>query len=147
MIHSNKPVENYQKRLKALCKDKSSSLHDFTKFFQQGSTRLEGLTIQSLKRVIRINFDSLLRFNYEDEDQWKKYSHFDEVTQSQTFYPSKLTTHYKYQYKFLVAMSHTQLFVEFLQNKHDPVLDIKLKKQAALFIADWLYFKWKKRKE
>jgi len=96
-----------------------------------------------LKRDIRHHFQAFLRINFADEEQWKRYSNFDEVSQTQTFNLGKLTTHFKYQYKFLVAMSYTQLFAEFLQNKKEPVMYAELKDRAGLFIADWLFFKWK----
>ena len=134
-------MSNYQKRLKILSEDKTSSLHDFTKFFQNGTSLLEGLTIQSLKQDIRRHFETLFRVNFEDEEQWKKFSNFDEVTQSQTFDPTKLTYHFKYQHKFLVAMAQTQLFAAFLQKRKEPVIMHEIR--AALFIAEWLSFKWK----
>ena len=134
-------MANYQNRLTALSKEKSSSLRNFKDFFQNGTSVAEGLTIQSLKRDIRRHFEALFRFNFEDEEQWKKFSNFDDVTQSHTFDPSKLTKHFKYQHKFLIAMAQTQLFAAFLQHKKEPVA--MHEKRAALFIAEWFFFKWK----
>ena len=141
---SNQNIASYQMRLKLLNQDKSSSLHDFKKFSQKGASRLEGLTIQSLKRDIRRHFEALLRFNFEEEEQWKQFSSFDEVAQARTFDTSKLTNHIKYQYKFLLAMTETQLLAEFFQNKVEAALhDKRLQERARLFLADWLFFKWK----
>merc|ERR1711862_252188 len=135
-------VANYQKRLKLLSEEKTSALLHFNQFFQQGTSTREGLTIQSLKQVIRDNFISLFRLNYDDEKQWEKFSDFDEVTQSYTFYPSKLTMFLKYQCKFLTEMIQTQLFLESLPRKIESAC-VKLDNPAALFIADWLFFRWK----
>lgn len=135
-------ILQYEKRLKRLIENDTSALLSFTKFFEQGASAQEALTIQSLKQVIRDSFSNNIRFDFNDEDQWKKFSDFDEVTRSYVFNPSKLIPHYRNQYKFLDCMIKTQLFIEYLQGRTNK---IKSDDPNALFIADWLSFKWKRR--
>ena len=40
-------------------------------------------------------------------------------------------------------MSHTQLFMEYFGKLKHPVSITESNKQAALFIADWLSFRWR----
>jgi len=145
MLESHDRVCCYKNRLNELVKNESSALLDFITFFQQGASTQECLTIHSLKQTLRDNFSNLYRLDYHDERQWKQYSEFDEVTQSYTFYPSKLSAHFRNQFKFLDHMSQTQLFIEYLQKKKDPASKMTVDSPEAIFIVDWLSFKWRQR--
>ena len=139
---SHNRVVQYEKRLKTFVENDNSALLNFTKFFEQGASVQELLTIQSLKGVIRDHFSNNVRFDCTDEIQWNTFSNFDEFTQSYVFDPLKLKSHFRNQYQFLDCMAHTQLFAQYLQWKKKK---INLDDPDALFIADWLSFKWKRR--
>ena len=145
MCKSNDRICHYKERLVELIKNESSALLDFVKFFQQGASLQECLTVHKLKQTIRENFNNLYRLDYHDDRQWKQYSDFDEVTQSYTFYPSKLNAHFRNQFKFLDHMSQTQLFLEYLQKKKNPATKMTIDRPEAIFIVDWLSFKWRRR--
>ena len=143
---SQNRIFHYQKRLRSFIENEDSALLSFIKFFGQGASIAEGLTIQSLKRMIRDHHSAFFRLDYDDEEQWKQFSDFDEVAQSHTFYPSKLKAHFRNQFKYLENLSNTQLFVEYLQKRKDVASRMSTDNPEDLFIADWLYFRWKQRK-
>jgi len=51
-------------------------------------------------------------------------------------------SHFKCDMKFLSLMSQTQLFAEYFEKVKDPVSISESNKQAALLIADWVWFRW-----
>ena len=55
----------------------------------------------------------------------------------------RLVAYFKYNVKFLSLMSSTQLFMEYFEKLKEPVVISESNKQSALFIADWLSFRWK----
>ena len=97
--------------LRALNKNEASALLDFTKIFQQGLSAKENLFVFSLKRAIHDRLKHLFPLNFECDDDWNKYRKLDKDAKIITFYPSKLKSHFKLQYKFLDIMSNTQLFM------------------------------------
>ena len=46
--------------------------------------------------------------------------------------------------KFLFNVSQTQLFMEYFEKINEPLAVSRENEQTALFIADWLFFRWKR---
>jgi len=140
------PIKSYQERLRKLSQEETSALLHFSKFVEKGCSVKESITIQSLKRTIRYHFNSIVRLSYNDNEQ-KLYHDFDGETHQSTFNPSKLDIYFKYQYRFLSKMANTQMFTEFLRMKKNSSMIVNSDSPSALFIAEWLFFRWKYMKK
>ena len=57
---------------------------------------------------------------------------------------SKLISQFKCNVKFLSLLSNTQLFMEYFEQAKDPNSIAESDEKAALLIADWLFFRWKR---
>lgn len=80
----------------------------------------------------------------DSPDAWQQYGEFNEATGTFDFCPDKFIQPLKYQIQFQEAMTHTQLFVgyvEELQLAHKKRSHL-LSGPAAKFIARWVEFHW-----
>uniref|UniRef100_A0A7S4J9G5 cGMP-dependent protein kinase n=1 Tax=Odontella aurita TaxID=265563 RepID=A0A7S4J9G5_9STRA len=143
----------YESRLQRLYQDKKSALRSFKAFFQRGPSRYESLTLQSMKSVIKKHLQTLTASLTAQPDAWKQCGDFNEEKNTFDFDPSKFVQPLKDQLMFQIQyqemMAHTQLFVGFveeLQNFGERRTEL-LVGEEALFIANWLSFRWRKFKQ
>jgi len=132
-------LTSYQKRLEQLSSKKTSNLLSFKAFFSYGASPHETLTIASVKQTFKRFFTNL--FSYV-QDEWKKYGEFDEITNLFEFFPSRLVTPLQSQLQFQEMLAHTQLFSSFFEEVTNLDASLPINKEAALVIADWVYFRW-----
>mmetsp|Transcript_27628 Transcript_27628/g.40807 ORF Transcript_27628/g.40807 Transcript_27628/m.40807 type:complete len:458 (+) Transcript_27628:151-1524(+) len=139
---------HYQAKFLDLMKNRSSALHSFREFFQRGASPRESSVLYFLKRVIARHLSSLTGALSERPDGWKQFGEFDQTTNEFAFFPSKFIKPLQAQLKYQEMLAHTQLFVGFVEKKKGLFMERSalLKGQEALFIANWVYFRWWKKR-
>ena len=92
-----------------------------------------------MKRVICEHFTNVFKTLSEDPDEWKNYGEFNVDTKAFDYYPCRLVMPLQTNLIFQQMLAHTQLFIGFMEDIKDSF--IYPNKDAALLIADWLYFR------
>ena len=134
----------YQARVRHFATDESSALQSFGTFFKTGPTLKESLTLQSLKSIIKQHLQSFSGPLLEHPDTWKLFGDFNDITGTFDFSPDKFLQPLKdqmiFQLQFQEMMTHTQLFVGFVEEiqRYCETRDEMLFSDQAQFIADWL---------
>ena len=96
-----------------------------------------------MKKVIYDHNASLFKVISDNADGWKKYGEFDEEAKSFEFFPDKIVSPLRFQFKLQESMAFTQLFVGYMEEKKDSYLNQISTANAAVFIANWLTFRWR----
>merc|ERR1712071_353157 len=123
-------------------KKKKSALNCFKTFFECGATRKEAKLVEYMRNLIKEHFLALGCISQKKPDSFKDFGQFDPDTGEFDFYPEKLLEPLRAQLEFQEAMISTQLFLSYIEEKKNN-FDL-LEGQSAIFIADWLYFHWKR---
>lgn len=105
-----------------------------------------------MKSVFKKHLQTLTASLTTHSEAWKQCGDFNEETNTFDFDPSKFVQPLKdqlmFQIQFQEMMAHTQLFVGFveeLQHCGEQRMEL-LNGVEALFIAEWLKFRWRKVK-
>jgi len=138
-------LDSYQIRLNYLAQEDTSCLNNLRLFFQHGPSSKESLTLKSIKRVI---FSYLINISAGISDSWEKYGVQETQTNQFQFFPDLFIEPLLYQLEFQKIMVDTQLFVGYIEEKHErrSAIHSASTEDDALFIANWLYQKWNTRK-
>ena len=146
LCHAYRPANlvNYQSRLEEFEKVKSSTMHSFTSFIARGLSPRKSLTIHSMRRELRSHLSSLSNIILNTyPDGWKNFGRLNKKSNEFTFFPAIYVQTLQCQLEFQAMFAHTQLFIGYLEDeKTSAELNSPMKKNAALFIADWVYFQW-----
>merc|ERR1711933_21897 len=139
-------LDSYQKRLDYLAQESTSCLKNLRLFFQHGPSSKESLTLKSIKRVI---FSYLLNISAGISESWEKYGVLETQANQFQFYPDLFIEPLLYQLEFQKIMVDTQLFVSYIEEKHERRSAIHSASTGddAIFIANWVYKKWNARKQ
>lgn len=132
----------YQSKLLTLAKNKNSALNSFKTFFEVGPSPQEAETLDSMRDIFEDHFRNLSCISKPDD--YKQFGVFDPETDEFDFFPDKFLEPLRAQLEFQEAMIGTQLFLSYIEEKKN-ILDL-LEGPSARLIADWVYFRWTRRK-
>ena len=132
----------YQERLEELNNNKKSSLHCFKSFFTNGLTPEESITLNSIKKSIASYLAHFSGSISKYKDGWKEFTVRDCVTNELFFSEHKFYTPTIHLLEFQKEFSKIQLISSYFEDKknHDRIKEL----HAAQFIADWVWFNWRK---
>jgi len=114
-------------------------------FFQEGASRKETVTLNSIKTFIERNFTRLSGMISQRNEGWTIYAQKDMTFSSSKFYIPLIRL-----LEFQKLFSKTQLLSCYYEKKKQLSEARKVNKAQALLVADWTYFNWmkyKRRKE
>lgn len=135
-------LSHYKSRLEYYW-SKGSSLASFSSFLNQGLSSEEVVTLNALKSLIRGHIQS---FVGDISERWRYYGNCSDGVFD--FYPSLYIQPLRQQLQLIEMMSHSQLFIEFVDKQQSDSETTKkaLKGDAGIFIAAWIYIHRRRRK-
>jgi len=139
-----KQLHSLQKRVEYLSENKTSSLHSFTTFIENGLSPRELLTLCSIKDMIK-KYVADLSGLLQHADGWKEYGEYDKTLGESLFSPKKKLEELERKFHFQCMIVKSQLSAYYFEEKKTSHLsDVELKFKNGLFIAEWLYYSWRK---
>jgi hypothetical protein len=125
-----------------------SSIHSLEKFCISGASPQERPTLQSASSCIEEYFGGLLG-DVASGDCWlERYGKTDETSGEYLFQADWMIEALRAEMRFQEDLIQTQLFHFFIDSERAKIQDIEQARteDAARFVADWLMFRWKRRK-
>ena len=143
-----KKIHALYRRLITLAENKKSSIHSLKQFCTTGVSSKERLTLQAASSSIEKYFGGLLGDVTSDDGWLERYGKMDEASGQYVFHAEWMTEALRAELRFQEDLIQTQLFYSFVDSERAKTKEIEEARNgdAARFIADWLMFRWKKRK-
>jgi len=143
--HSISKLYQYKRRLLVL-RGVDSSLESFSTFLNQGLSKREIVTLHNVCSCVK---GHIRKFFGDVSDKWQEYGKYTNGTFD--FYPSLLTEDLRRQsesqLQLLEMMSHSQLFVEYVDERQKATASTleNCRGDVGKFIAAWIYIHWKRK--
>lgn len=137
-------LSHYKRRMKAL-RDEGASLESFSSFLKQGLSPNEIITLNAIRNLI---LQHITKFAGDVADRWRSYGKYTDGMFD--FYPSLFIEPLRQQTESKLRvqemMSHSQLFVEFVDQRQKSSTNMdSFKRERARFIAAWVFAHWKRK--
>ena len=139
-------LDNYRERLQYLARKESSSLNSFKEFFINGTTPNESMILNSMKKSVAKRMTVLSGMLSKHDGGWQLYAEKDHQNNAH-FVPHKLYAPLRAVMEFQRMFSHTQVLSCYFEERKNAFYDIDEVNKISLFIADWVYFHWRKFKK
>merc|ERR1711862_814878 len=140
-------MDQYDKRMKHFFKNSESSLHSFQKFFTDGPSTREIITLISIKELIKNNHCKLCGLLAHYGGGWKLYAARHANSAEIDFSPKSMHIPIKRLLEYQTLFSNTQLMDSYFHARRLQHIGRNDNQFSRLFIADWVYFHWRKYKQ
>merc|ERR1711862_679837 len=135
----------YEKRLKYLASNKSSSLYSFKELLLNGTSSKESITLNSVKKFVENCLTQFAGILAKYEDGWKKFGEKDEYSNEIIFSARRFNMPLIRLLEFRKIFGNTQLLSCYYEEKKTSTKNKSKHGFYALFIADWVYFNWQRQ--